>query len=195
MQKTALRPMNIKIRGETWADLPAIEAVTTSAFLNARHTSHTAQRIVDALRGARKLARLARRRNRWQCSRPRSDTPGIHIGRCVRLVRTWPHFGDARTSTSWRRLPAHAQGSAPPSRAWRLWLCCAWRARVLRPVWLQSRSPPCPAWRSTRVFPSLIVPLRATERHRYLRRGIQRVGFTWQIRVSLSGAICRELAP
>ena len=33
--------MNIKIRGETSVDLPAIEALTTSAFLNVPHTSHT----------------------------------------------------------------------------------------------------------------------------------------------------------
>jgi putative acetyltransferase len=44
--------MNIKIRTETTADIPAIEAVTTSAFLNAPHTSHTEQFIVSALRKA-----------------------------------------------------------------------------------------------------------------------------------------------
>jgi len=31
--------MNIRIRKETAADVPAIEAVTISAFLNAPHTS------------------------------------------------------------------------------------------------------------------------------------------------------------
>jgi putative acetyltransferase len=44
--------MNIKIRNETAADLPAIQAVTISAFLNAPHTSHTEQFIVSALRKA-----------------------------------------------------------------------------------------------------------------------------------------------
>jgi putative acetyltransferase len=44
--------MNIKIRHETAADAPAIEAVTISAFLNAPHTSHTEQFIVTALRKA-----------------------------------------------------------------------------------------------------------------------------------------------
>jgi putative acetyltransferase len=43
-------PMNIKIRTETAADVPAIEAVTISAFLNAPHTNHTEQFIVSALR-------------------------------------------------------------------------------------------------------------------------------------------------
>jgi len=44
--------LNIRIRTETAADIPAIEAVTISAFLNAPHTSHTEQVIVDALRKA-----------------------------------------------------------------------------------------------------------------------------------------------
>jgi putative acetyltransferase len=48
--------VNIKIRGETSSDLPAIEAVTTSAFLNAPHTNHTEQHLVNALRKAGKLA-------------------------------------------------------------------------------------------------------------------------------------------
>jgi putative acetyltransferase len=48
--------MNIKIRGETSSDLPAIEAVTTSVFLNAPHTNHTEHHIVNALRKAGKLA-------------------------------------------------------------------------------------------------------------------------------------------
>jgi putative acetyltransferase len=42
--------MSIKIRAETAADVPAIEAVTVSAFLNAPHTSHSEQFIVSALR-------------------------------------------------------------------------------------------------------------------------------------------------
>jgi putative acetyltransferase len=48
--------MNIEIRNETAADVPAIEAVTTAAFLNAPHTDHTEQFIVNALRNAGKLA-------------------------------------------------------------------------------------------------------------------------------------------
>jgi putative acetyltransferase len=44
--------MNINIRAETAADVPAIEAVTISAFLNAPHTSHTEQFIVSELRKA-----------------------------------------------------------------------------------------------------------------------------------------------
>jgi putative acetyltransferase len=46
----------VKIRAETKADVQAIEAVTTAAFLNAPHTSHTEQHIVNALRRAGKLA-------------------------------------------------------------------------------------------------------------------------------------------
>lgn len=49
-------PMNVKIRRETPADLPMIEAVTASAFLNAPHTRHTEQHIVNALRRDGKLA-------------------------------------------------------------------------------------------------------------------------------------------
>jgi putative acetyltransferase len=48
--------MSIEIRNETAADVPAIEAVTTAAFLNAPHTDHTEQFIVNELRNARKLA-------------------------------------------------------------------------------------------------------------------------------------------
>ena len=44
--------MNIKIRNETAVDVPAIEAVTISAFMSAPHTSHTEQFIVTALRNA-----------------------------------------------------------------------------------------------------------------------------------------------
>ena len=47
--------MKVEIRKETADDVPAIEAVTTSAFLNAPHTSHTEQFIVNALRKAGKL--------------------------------------------------------------------------------------------------------------------------------------------
>lgn len=47
--------MSIKIRDETSSDLQAIERVTVSAFLNAPHTSHTEQHIVNALRRAGKL--------------------------------------------------------------------------------------------------------------------------------------------
>jgi putative acetyltransferase len=46
----------IQIRNETAADVPAIEAVTAAAFLNAPHADHTEQFIVSALRKAGKLA-------------------------------------------------------------------------------------------------------------------------------------------
>jgi putative acetyltransferase len=47
--------MNVKIRRESAADVPAIQAVTISAFSNAPHTSHTEQFIVGALRKAGSL--------------------------------------------------------------------------------------------------------------------------------------------
>jgi putative acetyltransferase len=47
--------MHVQIRKETAADVPAIEAVTVSAFVNAPHTSHTEQFIVSALRKAGSL--------------------------------------------------------------------------------------------------------------------------------------------
>lgn len=47
--------MNFEIRSETPADARAIEAVTTAAFLTAKHASHTEQCIVDALRRMGKL--------------------------------------------------------------------------------------------------------------------------------------------
>jgi len=47
--------MNVEIRSETSADVQKIEELTTSAFLNAPHTSHAEQYIVNALRGAGKL--------------------------------------------------------------------------------------------------------------------------------------------
>ena len=40
------------VREEVPADVPSIEAVTVAAFLNAAHTSHTEQHIVNALRRA-----------------------------------------------------------------------------------------------------------------------------------------------
>jgi putative acetyltransferase len=42
--------MTIKIRSESPSDVTAIETVTAAAFLNAPHTSHTEQFIVNALR-------------------------------------------------------------------------------------------------------------------------------------------------
>ena len=48
--------VNIEIRNEIPADVPAIAAVTASAFLNAPHTSHNEQFIVSALREAGQLA-------------------------------------------------------------------------------------------------------------------------------------------
>src|SRR5689334_15196702 len=48
--------MNIRIRNEAPADAPAIEAVTAAAFLDAEHSSHTEQFIVNALRRAGQLS-------------------------------------------------------------------------------------------------------------------------------------------
>jgi putative acetyltransferase len=48
--------MTIKIRSELPSDITAIEAVTVAAFLNAPHTSHTEQFIVNALRKAGMLS-------------------------------------------------------------------------------------------------------------------------------------------
>jgi putative acetyltransferase len=48
--------MSVEIRIESSADVQQIEAVTASAFLNAPHTSHTEQYIVNALRRAGKLS-------------------------------------------------------------------------------------------------------------------------------------------
>ena len=47
--------MNIEIRNETAADVPAIETVTISAFLHAPHTGHNEQLIVSELRKAGQL--------------------------------------------------------------------------------------------------------------------------------------------
>ena len=47
--------MNIKIRKEVTSDIADIEALTTAAFLNAPHTSHTEQFIVNALRNSGNL--------------------------------------------------------------------------------------------------------------------------------------------
>lgn len=47
--------MNIKIRKEVACDVTDIKALTTAAFLNAPHTSHTEQFIVDALRNSGNL--------------------------------------------------------------------------------------------------------------------------------------------
>lgn len=47
--------MTIQFRNETAADLTAIEALTTAAFLGAPHTDHTEQFIVNALRRAQQL--------------------------------------------------------------------------------------------------------------------------------------------
>lgn len=48
--------MNIRIRNEAPADAQAIEAVTAAAFLEAEHSSHTEQFIVNALRRADQLS-------------------------------------------------------------------------------------------------------------------------------------------
>ncbi|WP_428385675.1 GNAT family N-acetyltransferase [Nevskia ramosa] len=47
--------MSIEIRNEAARDIAAIEAVTIAAFLQAAHTDHTEQFIVDALRKAGQL--------------------------------------------------------------------------------------------------------------------------------------------
>jgi putative acetyltransferase len=48
--------MNVHIRNETASDVKAIEAVTMRAFLNAEHSSHTEQFIVNALRDSASLS-------------------------------------------------------------------------------------------------------------------------------------------
>jgi len=48
--------MNISIRSETSADIPAIEAVTVAAFATAPHAGGYEQHIVNALRRAGKLS-------------------------------------------------------------------------------------------------------------------------------------------
>jgi putative acetyltransferase len=47
---------HVNIRDETAADIAPIEAVTVRAFLNAPHTDHTEQFVVNALRKAGRLA-------------------------------------------------------------------------------------------------------------------------------------------
>lgn len=47
--------MNVEIRNETAADVSVIDAVTIAAFLDAPHTSHTEQLIVEGLRKAGQL--------------------------------------------------------------------------------------------------------------------------------------------
>ena len=47
--------LTIQLRHETPDDIAAIEAVTTTAFADAPHTSHTEQFIVRALRVAQEL--------------------------------------------------------------------------------------------------------------------------------------------
>lgn len=47
--------VNIEIRNESVADIPAISALTVAAFIRAPHTSYTEQFIINALRAAGKL--------------------------------------------------------------------------------------------------------------------------------------------
>ena len=47
--------MTLRIRPQSHADSAGIEALTRAAFLNAAHSSHTEQYIVDALRRAGQL--------------------------------------------------------------------------------------------------------------------------------------------
>lgn len=51
-----MNAMHVEIRNETAADVEAIHALTTAAFLTAPHTDHTEQFIIQALRKAGKLA-------------------------------------------------------------------------------------------------------------------------------------------
>lgn len=48
--------MSVWIRSEEPSDVDAIEALITAAFLNAAHTSHTEQFIVNALREVGQLS-------------------------------------------------------------------------------------------------------------------------------------------
>ncbi|GAB3395322.1 GNAT family N-acetyltransferase [Azotobacter armeniacus] len=48
--------MSIKIRSEVPSDVAVIESVTAAAFLNAPHTNHTEQYIINALRKAGQLS-------------------------------------------------------------------------------------------------------------------------------------------
>lgn len=48
--------MSVRIRAETPGDIAAIEAVTVAAFLNAAHTDHTEQFIINALRRSGQLS-------------------------------------------------------------------------------------------------------------------------------------------
>ena len=48
--------MSVRIRSEEPSDVVAIEALITTAFLNAEHTSHTEQFIVNSLRKAGQLS-------------------------------------------------------------------------------------------------------------------------------------------
>ena len=49
------KPMTLQLRHDAPDDIAAIEAVTTAAFADAPHTSHTEQFIVRALRAANEL--------------------------------------------------------------------------------------------------------------------------------------------
>jgi putative acetyltransferase len=96
--------LDIKIRTETAADIPAIEAVTVSAFLNAPHTSHTEQFIVSALRkaGLLTISLVA-------------DAEGTVIGH----VAVSPvSISDGHRNTSKRSRSTHP-GRAEPSRTMR----------------------------------------------------------------------------
>jgi putative acetyltransferase len=48
--------MHFEVRQETAADIAAIEAVTVAAFMDAPHTSHREQYVVNALRRAGSLS-------------------------------------------------------------------------------------------------------------------------------------------
>ena len=50
-----MKDKHMQIRAEQNADITAIDEVVTAAFLQAAHSSHTEQYIVQALREAQKL--------------------------------------------------------------------------------------------------------------------------------------------
>src|SRR6266852_1518582 len=96
--------MNIDIRNETAADVPVIEAVTSAAFLNAPHTSHTEQFIVNALRRTGKLAISLVADVEGSVVGHVAVSPVSISGGASGWFGLGPIFGYARTSTAWRGL-------------------------------------------------------------------------------------------
>jgi len=117
--------MHFEVRGETAADIGAIEALTIAAFLHAPHTSHSEQYIVNALRTAGSLKPLSRCAGRGLADRTCGGVPSIDIGWRVRMVRARALVGDAGTPRSGHGLGLDARSAAPPSRVWRGGMCAA----------------------------------------------------------------------